>query len=262
MSIAYSTCAIYHAQQYPHKNPISAPARRFLTFPSAASERMNVRKWGNISINIVLSDVSLYTSQFRLEFRRQCEYPRRCRACKRLSLASLPGSDRDRSVGSDAGDVLNDEKAPRKQDKPLGLVVWTQPQQFWFCVFTVQDRKKLQLFLLPSVWRSRFWLFNPLLLLTRTDFHPPLLPQFSSDCDSTEIHTHNAQLQGEKEFFPVLTSNKKSHVGTVPLEKKHNSSPVTLITGPMCWFKLYVLHHFPSHFLLYWWFWNLFCNPQ
>lgn len=131
MSIAYSTCAIYHAQQYPHKNPISAPARHFLTFPSAVSEQLNVRKWGNISINIVASDVSLYTSQFRLEFWRQCEYPSRCGACKCMSLASLRGSDRNRSVGSDAGGGLNDKKAQRKQNKPLGLVVWTQPQQFY-----------------------------------------------------------------------------------------------------------------------------------
>lgn len=132
MSIAYSTCAIYHAQQYPHKNPISAPARHFLAFPSAVSEQLNVRKWGNISINIVASDVSLYTSQFHSEFWRQCEYPSRCRACKCMSLASLCGLDRDRSAGSDAGGGLNDKKAQRKQNKSLGLVVWTQPQQFYF----------------------------------------------------------------------------------------------------------------------------------
>lgn len=92
-----------------------------------------------------------------------------------------------------------------------------------FGTFTVPDGKKLQLSSCRG-FKNGFWLFNPLHLLTRTDFCENVL--FFSHSAPLEIHKltrwDKDQHQGEKEFFRVSTSDKKSHVGAVPLEKKHN----------------------------------------
>lgn len=69
----------------PHQHP---PPQNFhlcfLTFPSAILEQVNVRK--SEKVNIVASDVSLYVYKVYLEFWHQCEYSRRCRARKCMSL--------------------------------------------------------------------------------------------------------------------------------------------------------------------------------
>lgn len=112
-------------------------------------------------------------------------------------------------------------------EQPLGLVMWTQPQPFDLVCFSVQDRKKLQLSSC-SVWPTSsthslistdFETFFFSVSQSRLRYHQEVF-FFPS---TTEIHTltkwDKDELQGEKEFCGVLTSDKRLMLGQ-PLWRK------------------------------------------